>query len=69
MNFLHFAVFLFVLSSLVLIGVSSIYKSDYQVDSNLIFQRTAGLVTLEKLNLSLSALLVGLIIMLWYVFS
>lgn len=69
MNFLHFAVFLFVLSSMVLIGVSHLFSSDYQADTNLIFHRSMGFITQEKLNLSLSILLVGFIIMLWYVFS
>lgn len=77
MNFLHFAIFLFLVSSVVLIGVSYLTeKMDLQGDLTLIFSLRKipnGIPEIkypawEKLNIGLSVLLLVAVISLWSYF-
>ena len=70
-NFLHFALFLFTVCTLVLIGFSLFStKGLDNISSNLIFSvENSTINSTSKLNVGLSLLLVLLILTLWYVFK
>lgn len=69
MNFLHFAIFLFVLSSAVLLVVSHYTKVPWKDEINDVTIQSLRSLRGSKWNVLLSIVLIVLILIIWYVFS
>ncbi len=69
-NFLHFALMLFVICTIVLVAVSYIYPAPAEENTlNLKFDKLQTKDSTTRINLALSAGLIILILILWYEFT